>query len=352
MRFAFLLLCINLLPACRPVSPPPTFVPRLTSQEAGTDVLFIGAHAVDAQTVWLAGTRGTYARTRDGGATWTTGVVPGADTLQFRDVHAVSADGAYLLSIGSGAASRIYKTTDGGRTWQLSFQNEDAAAFFDCLAFWDAEHGIAFSDAVDGVFPVITTDDGGATWQYVPADALPPALDGEGSFAASGTCLTTVGDSTALFGTAAAAAARVYRTDDQGRTWRVSETPVVAGEAAGLATLAFRDARHGVALGGDLVAPDSFTTNVAVTSDGGQAWRAGAAPPFPGAVYGSVYVPNALPPTLVAVGPRGAAVSMDDAASWVPLDTLEYWSLAFAGPQAGWLVGRDGRITKVALYPD
>ncbi|RMH59258.1 MAG: hypothetical protein D6685_11295 [Bacteroidetes bacterium] len=341
------------LSACRAEAPGADPVPRLMPQDAGTDVLFIGADAVDARTVWLAGTQGTYAWTRDGGASWTTGVVPGADTLQFRDVHAVSADTAFLLSIGPGPASRIYHTTDAGRTWRLSFQNDVPEAFFDCMDFWDARHGIAFSDAVDGRFPVIITADGGRTWQPVSSEALPPALPpalpGEGSFAASGTCLTTVGDRTALFGTAAAATARVFRTDDRGRTWRVSDTPVVAGETAGLATLAFRDALHGVAMGGDLAAPDSFTTNVAVTRDGGRTWRPGTSPPFPGPVYGSAYVPGASPPTLIAVGPRGAAFSTDDAASWMPLDTLEYWSLALAGPEAGWLVGRDGRITKVSL---
>ena len=37
------------------------------------------------------------------------------------------------------------------------------------MAFWDRDHGIAMSDPVDGRFLIITTDDGGKTWNQVPA---------------------------------------------------------------------------------------------------------------------------------------------------------------------------------------
>ena len=45
------------------------------------------------------------------------GVVPGAEALQFRDVEGVSDRVAYLQSIGNNPTDfRIYKTTDGGAT--------------------------------------------------------------------------------------------------------------------------------------------------------------------------------------------------------------------------------------------
>ena len=53
----------------------------------------------------------------------------GAESLEFRDVHAVDAATAYLLSIGSGEQSRIYKTTDAGLTWVLQFTNPEHAGF-------------------------------------------------------------------------------------------------------------------------------------------------------------------------------------------------------------------------------
>ena len=326
--------------------------PTLTAQASGADsVLFIGISPVDANVVWISGTNGTFGRTVDGGAAWQTGVVPGADSLQFRDVHAVDDETAYVLSIGNGEQSRIYKTTDAGQSWTLQFTNPEPSGFFDCMDFWDADHGIAFSDSFEGAFFLITTDDGGATWTRVPPERLPPASEGEGSFAASGTCLVAHGDSTAWVGTGAGASARVLKTTDRGRTWTVAETPIVDGTpTSGIASLAFRDAVHGAVFGGQIDKPDEHADNVAVTSDGGATWMLAGRPQFSGAVYGSAYVPGAPSPTLVAVGPNGVDYSVDNGMTWTSLDTLSHWSVAFASAQAGWAIGPEGRITKINLF--
>ena len=95
--------------------------PTLTPQSSGTTAQLIGVHAVNQNVAWVSGVGGTFAVTTDGGATWDSGVVPGAEALQFRDVQGVSATEAYLLSIGNGTDSRIYHTTDGGASWDLQF---------------------------------------------------------------------------------------------------------------------------------------------------------------------------------------------------------------------------------------
>jgi len=59
---------------------------------------------------------GTYLQTVDGGSTWQARKVPGAEGLDFRDVQALDARTAYLLSSGTGEKARIYKTIDGGAT--------------------------------------------------------------------------------------------------------------------------------------------------------------------------------------------------------------------------------------------
>lgn len=325
--------------------------PVLTAQASGVDARLIGISAVDENIVWISGTGGTYARTTDGGATWQAGVVPDAEALQFRDVHAVDADTAYLLSIGEGEQSRIYKTTDAGLTWALQFTNPEPAGFFDCMDFWDPESGIAFSDSFDGAFFLITTGNGGATWERVPPDRLPPASEGESSFAASGTCLVTHGEGTAWVGTGAGASARVLKTTDRGRSWRVADTPIVGGmPTAGIASLAFRDSQNGAALGGVIDEPDEYSDNVAVTSDGGRTWTLAGRPSFPGAVYGAAYVPDAPTPTLVATGPNGMAYSVDNGMTWTDLDTRSHWSVAFASLRSGWAVGPEGRVTHIRLF--
>ena len=136
---------------------------------------------VSSRFSWASGgTNGTYLCTSDGGDTWSAGVVPGASHLDFRDVQAFDDRTAHLLAIGEGDQSRLYRTTDGGKTWALSFQNGDPKGFLDAMAFWDAVHGVALGDPVDGRFMILTTNDGGRSWQRQRGDArLPPAIDGE-----------------------------------------------------------------------------------------------------------------------------------------------------------------------------
>src|SRR5207244_5673038 len=104
---------------------------------------------------------------------------------------------AFVLSIGPGELSRIYKTDDGGRHWQLQFTNHDPKAFYDCFAFWDRNHGMAFSDSVDGSFPLLALT--GHNWRPLVPHALPSALPSEGGFAASGKCIATAGKSDVWF---------------------------------------------------------------------------------------------------------------------------------------------------------
>jgi photosystem II stability/assembly factor-like uncharacterized protein len=302
--------------------------------------------APDEQTAWASGVGGTYIRTTDGGRTWIAGVVPGAESLEFRDVHALDAKTAWLLSAGPADSSRIYKTTDGGRHWLLQFTNSDPQGFYDCLGFWDAKRGLAVGDAVGGQLPILITGDGGSSWARVPTAQVPPALKGEGAFAASGTCLITLGGRYAWIGTGAGERARVLATVDGGNNWTSYETPIIQGTATtGITSLAFRDQRNGLAVGGDVNAPDSSGNNVAWTIDGGATWELGGQPTFPGPIFGAFYVPGA--PLVVAVGPGGASFSRDDGQTWALLDTLSYWSAGFASVRAGWLVGPGGRVTRV-----
>ncbi len=342
-----LLLALAALAGCAAPRPAAPAEPVLVDQDSGTDALLIGSHAVDERVVWLAGTGGTVVRTTDGGETWAASVVPGLDSLQLRDVHALDAQTAWALSIGPGADSRIVKTTDGGRSWRTVFVNDEPDGFYDCLAFWDGNRGLAFSDAVEGAFLVLTTADGGETWTRVPPSALPPAAPGEGSFAASGTCVTTGPNGRAWIGTGNATPARVLRTDDYGTTWTSAAVPLVAGEGRGAASVVFRDARHGAALGGDIGDADSVADAVALSSDGGRTWTAGGRLPFPGAAYGAAYVPGTG--ALVAVGPGGAALSRDDGRTWSLVDERAFWGVTASGPGAVWLVGPGGRAVRLAV---
>jgi photosystem II stability/assembly factor-like uncharacterized protein len=321
------------------------FAQTLTVQTSGTASALRGVWAVSDQIVWASGTKGTYLRTIDGGAHWTAAAVPGAEALDFRDVQGVDADTAYLLSIGKGATSRVYKTTDGGAHWMLALQNGEPEGFFDEMAFWNPRHGILVGDQVDGQMVAMASEDGGATWQRLK---MPPALPGEGAFAASGTGIAVLGDRDVWIGTGGKNAARVYRSADAGRTWSVVSTPIRAdADDAGIFSLAFSDAQHGIAVGGSYRKFDETAGNIAVTADGGKTWTVPAGAPPKGFRSAVAYLADRK--VWIAVGTSGADVSSDGGQNWRPFDSGNYNAVSFAAGRAGWAVGPKGLIAKFAM---
>jgi photosystem II stability/assembly factor-like uncharacterized protein len=315
-------------------------------QTSGVGVRLRGVSAVSAEVAWASGAAGTVLRTIDGGRTWQRRIVAGADELDFRDVDALGRDNAVVLSIGPGEASRIFRTDDAGASWTERFRNGEPEAFFDALTFGDTEHGAAVSDAVGGRFIVRLTSDGGRTWSPVPADRLPPALAGEGAFAASGTNVAMAGADRIWIGTTKG---RVLRSADGGRTWSVHQTPVATGEATGIFSIAFRDAMHGVVVGGNYQREGEAADNVAITADGGVSWTR---PPGAG-LSGFRSVVAWLPGPagrLLAIGPAGSDWSDDDGRSWRAAGGAGYDTFSLApGGAVGWAAGSGGRVARVTI---
>jgi photosystem II stability/assembly factor-like uncharacterized protein len=315
------------------------------AQTSGVTARLRGVSAISDTVAWASGAQGTVVRTADGGATWQKLMVPDADKLDFRDVDAVSGTSAYILSIGTGPASRIYKTTDAGAHWALQFTNDDPNAFYDAMAFWDAAHGLAISDSVDGKFVILATRDGGSTWTRVPAAALPAALANEGAFAGSGTNIAVAPGGHAWIGTGASSRCRVLHTADAGTTWTIAETPIAGSASAGIFSVAFRDARTGMAVGGDYRKEGEALNNAALSADGGKTWTpVGGLGGFRSVV---AHVPG-TPQSWIAVGPSGADASHDDGRTWTKIPGDGYHAFAFARRgHAGWGVGEGGRIAKL-----
>jgi len=332
--------------------------PTLTPQNSGTTATLIGISPVNPNVVWASGTGGTFVVTTDGGGHWHAGVVPGAEALQFRDVQGISEKVAYLLSIGTGTDSRIYKTIDGGATWSLIFVNQNPDGFYDCFAFWNNKRAVVMGDSINGRFPILRTTDG-QTWQDI-GDNVPPALPGEAGFASSGTCIATQGGKRAWFTTGGATPARVIATTDGGDSWNAYPTPIVSGPAGGGFSIAFRDARHGILGGGDLSDPTGVSNNFARSSDGGVTWELLTPAPINEAIFGLAYAQGAEEEgtasderaghTIVATGRKGTAWSPDEGDTWFALpDLTGLWTVAFANPKAGWLAGMNGQIVKISF---
>jgi photosystem II stability/assembly factor-like uncharacterized protein len=314
------------------------------TQTSGVASRLRGVSAVSASIAWASGADGTVLRTVDGGRTWQKVSVPGAEKLDFRDVDAMSDRVAYILSIGAGETSRIYKTVDAGAHWDLQFANKDPKVFLDAMTFRDEAHGVAFSDSVDGRLVILTTSNG-KTWERVPDDRLPPALPGEGAYAASGTNVAMVAGRIWI----ATSGGRVLRSNDDGRTWAASATGLATGPSAGIFSVAFRDAQHGVVVGGDYQQESAAIDNVAWTSDGGAGWTVVKDRGLSGFRSVVAFVATASRPNaaLIAIGPKGADWSEDDGRTWTALDSAGFdtFSVTRDG-RLGWAAGSGGRISR------
>lgn len=309
-----------------------------TLQPSGVTARLRGVSVASADVAWASGSGGTVLRTDDRGTTWRRLTVPGADKLDFRDVDAVDERTAFVLSIGPGDLSRIYKSADAGATWALQFRNADPDAFYDAMAFTDDRHGYAFSDSVGGRFVILETSNGGANWNQIPSDRLPPALSGEGAYAASGSNIAVLGEHVWIGTTAA----RVLHSADSGRTWSVAQTPVATGPSAGIFSIAFASATRGVVVGGDYKKEPEAIDNAAVTDDGGRTWT--MVKGLSGFRSAVAYVPGSTR-TFVAVGPSGSDLSTDGGRTWRALPGPGFHAVAFA-PRVPvtWAVGENGAI--------
>lgn len=349
LRLPALALAATILPTCR--TPEPGFAPGPASVvhvTTGSTASLRGLAAVDERVVWVSGSDATCLRTTDGGETWSRLTVPGAEGLDFRDVEALDADRAWLMSAGPGEASRIYATIDGGRTFELQFTNPHPEGFLDGIAFWDERAGLAYGDPVDGRFYVIRTEDGGRTWERVGAEGMPAALPGEAGFAASGTGLRVLGRDHAWFCTGGGGNARVFHTRDRGATWSVATTPLIAIEpSAGGFSLAFRDETTGVLVGGDYTEPERAADHYAVTTDGGATWTVPARSVPSGYRSCVAFGPGGRSPALLALGRAGGDVSEDGATiTWRRFTDEGFYVFDFGGGVA-WAAGADGRVARI-----
>lgn len=310
--------------------------PEWTVLNSGVKERLRGVSTVNERVAWASGANGTILRTADGGLTWQRLAIPGGEKLDFRDIDAVNERTAYALSIGPGDASRIYKTNDAGATWTMQFQNRDPKAFYDAMTFWDAAHGIAVSDSVDGKFVLRMTANGGANWE--PVEGLPPALPEEGAFAASGTNISVVGKQIWI----GLNSGRVLRSADAGKTWELAVSGLASSPSAGIFSIAFRDGKHGVVVGGDYKLEDKAMRNAAVSADGGRSWTVVEG------LGGFRSVVTWAGKELLAVGPRGADRSRDGGRTWSAMKGPGFHTFSAApGRRTGFGAGERGLIGRL-----
>ncbi len=342
-------------------------------QQSGVDTSLRGVYALSETLCFASGSNGTCLRTTDG-KTWQRLPVPNADEIDFRDVHAFDADNILLMTAGTPA--RIYRTSDGGAHWTIVHEDHREGAFFDAMDFWDDRRGVLFGDPIDGVFTILLTDNGGRTWRHADPAHIPPALEGEAGFAASGTCVAVGIGGNAIIGLGGETGretARALYSKDFGRSWNAAASKLRTSESAGIFSVAFFDGPNAVAVGGDYLAPDTLPrgypakpASVCFSDDAGKTWHSvhgRDAPLYRSSVAASWLDGERL---LLAAGYQTCYLSSHLATGflWKWMDPITTHNDASGGdwtpwrqhaadfaPHAsrGWIVGAEGIITRIDL---
>lgn len=264
--------------------------------------------------------------------------------IQFRAVASTRTD-YFLLSIASPAL--LYKMSKTTGETKLVYKEEHEKVFYDAIAFWNDQEGIAMGDPTEDCLSIIITRDGGENWTKISCDQLPKTMNGEAAFAASNGNIKIVGDNVWIV--SGGMASRVFYSSDKGKTWDVYDTPIIQGkETTGAYSMDFYDDTTGIIYGGDYTKPEENLKNKAITNDGGVRWELIA--DGVGAGYKSCirYIPNSGGEEMVAVGFTGISISNDAGNTWKEVSKESFYTIRFINDSIAIAAGKN-RIAKVSF---
>jgi len=324
-------------------------IPGLNAQsiqlvQKDKDTSLRGLSVVDDSIAWVSGSKGWTAMSKNGGKTWNWKQIQGYENLDFRDIEGFSANKAIMVSAGTPAV--ILLTNDAGQTWKEVYRNESKDIFLDGMDFWDADRGIIYGDPINGQMVLLETRDGGMSWQNISAQNTIALIDGEASFAASGTNIRT-GKGGKVWIATGGIQSRLFRSKDYGLNWDATKLPIIQGKnSTGPFSIAFFKNKAGVAAGGDFLSNTSRVSNLVLTKNGGRVWTKPQVTLFG---YRSA-IEYLSKNELLASGPKGTDRSTDGGKTWMKLSDQGFHTVRKA--KSGKLVLLTGGNGRIAIYQD
>jgi photosystem II stability/assembly factor-like uncharacterized protein len=273
---------------------------------------FRAVSVIDDRRAWVSGSNGYTGRTTDGGENWSFTRVKGYEKCDFRSLYAFDSKTAIIATAGSPAC--ILRTTNGGKSWKKVFSVADTMAFFDGVDFWNDKEGVIYGDPLDKHLFLATTTDGGKTWKEAAYENRPSTLDGEASFAASGTAIRCFHDHKVMIVTGGLAT-RLLISLNAGESWRKVSLPLRHETASeGAYSVAFSNDTTGIIVGGDYKKDNMISDFCLYTYDGGFGWVHSYT--LTGGLRECVEFIDQK--TAIAVGPSGMDITVNGGVEWSP----------------------------------
>ena len=317
-------------------------LPKVEIIHSGIKTSLRGLSVVNNNVVWVSGSNGIVGKSTNAGKNWKWITVKGFEKNDFRDIEAFDANTAIIMAIAEPAY--ILKTTDGGNSWKVVFENKTKGMFLDAMEFRDVRNGVVIGDPVDGRFFIAKTSDGGETWHELSTEQRPRADSGEACFASSGTNIRYLYNKAVVF-ISGGKNSRLYYN------YSPLEVPFTKGkETAGGNSVAVFDnykkskANKIVIAGGDFTNDSSRENNCFYSNDGGKHWLRPKTPPNG---YRSC-VDFLNKETIVTCGLNGVDYSFDGGKNWYSVSAEGFHACRFAkfGNQV-YLAGNNGKIGKL-----
>lgn len=305
---------------------------------SGSKASFRGLSVVNDDVVWVSGSAGTVGRSVDGGDSWTWMTVKGFEKTDFRDIEAFDKNTAIIMGIADPAY--ILKTTDAGQNWKIVFEDTTKGMFLDAMEFWNEQSGIVIGDPIGDKIFIARTFDGGETWRGIPPANNPTADKGEAFFASSGTNVRKLSKQEAVF-VSGGLRARLFIRDKK------IELPILQGkESTGANSVAVKDKKCLVVVGGDFNAKDDTTKNCVITLDGGLTFMEPVIGPHG---YRSC-VEYLGKKNWISCGLNGVDYSTDEAQTWAWISKESFHAVRKAKKgEAVYFSGGGGRIGKLIM---
>ncbi len=226
----------------------------------------------------------------------------------FTEVRDIEASNGFIYGMQSGNDGKLVKISAKGPVGFVE-PTEWKGVFLDAIDF-EGDVGFLMGDPVDGLFTLYHTKNGGKSWQRCLGEV--EAATGEAGFAASGSNVRVMNDSTYCF-ISGGMSSNFYKSTDSGATWTKVQLPYYPDETIGAYSMCFADENIGVIVGGDYKQPELKMNTTYFTKDGGATWYNAQTPP--GGYRACVYFHDGI---FYASGRNGIDYSENNGEDWLP----------------------------------